>query len=58
MNDRARLARWAGLSLVWAVLFLFAWKDGRGDVDFDLLMAIGGFVVSYVCFRRLRRLRS
>jgi hypothetical protein len=58
MNDRGRLARWAGLSLVWGVVFLFAWRKGRGDVDFDLLMAVGGFVVSYSCFRRLKRLRS
>ena len=57
MNNRGRMAVWATLSLVWGVAFLFAWKDGKGDADFDVLMAIGGFLASYLFFRRMRKLR-
>ena len=57
MNNPGRMAAWALLSFVWGLAFLFAWKNGDGDADFDVAMAIGGFLASYLFFRRMRKLR-
>jgi hypothetical protein len=48
------MARWSGLALVWALLFLFALVRGYGDAAFDVLMVIAGASVAVTCYRRAR----